>query len=821
MKIKYSGASNGKKPVKAAKYNDSDYSVEYELFTNGKSLDSTYTTEDEAYAAAYKYFDNGKVKSDIEIRKCFSNDTPTSNEFVDSEWYDTVSYTDYCKSNGINCARIKKSAKTNRKAVKAARKKYDTNKAINIFYESLENLNKFFKGTCIFRHTVGSVYMPDYAAYYEDDGYDFLKDLSELIKDNSSQAIMEWIEKYETNPLYLAVVNGTEDEYIQEHISGEDMNNIDPTVAEGFVDEWYNAFYNDCYKLGREVADSICSFLSYFSESVEEADGSYDYQNDFYEMQINYFGDKVVSSTNRKAVKASRRAIMAGPGAGYTIKWNLESIKSINSFNVTNVSEPDQYGLITAEADCDVDVTVEIVEAYSYYYGIDSPLNDVPAKMTKVKFEIDPEQWPEIGSLYDADVAFAEELLNNEIYDIVSNGEVMYGGGWTHSTWDGTLTDYDHDDLIEVKVTDEEIIQYVDDAVSGELDGAYEEVEESKRINSSCGRKAIKSSDGGWTTDELVDKMNNNYRKHKRNKQQKDAEKFKAFNKKYAKHGIEIKPTDDSNYGAYQVINKGTPMDRLDDFRDMERYADSLIETEEYVNSSRNRFNPSAKTPIKSSDFEFVYDEDDEDYDDGDLSGYYSYDDLTPEQQDYAVAHWSDFSKCANTIYDWFNDDAMDWYHEDIDRIAEEYSEKYGFTINTDKMYWQSGSQGPYPDHWRNSEVFDKMYLGTAGNLTDVDLSFEGGLTVEVYGDYYIGDQVAYGYSPSQLADNGANEQAVQIITNIAQGAQDFVDEAWKLIEDTCSSYPDEDYVRGIFEGNPNAFTFVVDENGDIEDIAK
>ena len=405
---------------------------------------------------------------------------------------------------------------------------------------------------------------------------------------------------------------------------------------------------------------------------------------------------------------------MAGPGAGYTIKWNLESIKSINSFNVINVSEPDQYGLITAEADCDVDVTVEIVEAYSYYCGIDTPLNDVPAKMTKVKFEIDPEQWPEIGSLYDADVAFAEELLNNEIYDVVNNGEVMYGGGWVHSTWDGTLTDYDHDDLIEVKVTDEEIIQYVDDAVSGELDGAFEEVEESKRINS------VKSS---------------------------------------------------------------------------------------------------ARTPIKSSDFEFVYDEDDEDYDNDDLSGYYSYDDLTPEQQDYAVAHWSDFSKCANTIYDWFNEDAMDWYHEDIDRIAEEYSEKYGFNINTDKMYWQSGSQGPYPDHWRNSEVFDKMYLGSAGNLTDVDLSFEGALTVEVYGDYYIGDQVAYGYSPSQLADNGANEQAVQIITNIAQGAQDFVDEAWKLIEDTCSSYPDDDYVRGIFEGNPTAFTFIIDENGDIEDI--
>lgn len=193
------------------------------------------------------------------------------------------------------------------------------------------------------------------------------------------------------------------------------------------------------------------------------------------------------SCSKRKSVRAA--AVMAGPGAGYTIKWNLESINNINSFNVTNVSEPDEYGLITVEADCDVDVTVEIVEAYSYYYGIDRPINDVAAKMTKVSFEIDPDQWPELGSFYDAGVDFAAEFLNNEIYDTISNGEVMYGGGWSHSTWDGTLTDYEHDGLIEIKVTDEETIEYVDDAVSGELEGAYDDVEESKRINATKSNK--------------------------------------------------------------------------------------------------------------------------------------------------------------------------------------------------------------------------------------------------------------------------------------------------------------------------------------------
>lgn len=194
---------------------------------------------------------------------------------------------------------------------------------------------------------------------------------------------------------------------------------------------------------------------------------------------INDYPDeyRAINSSVKASIKSSD-AIMAGPGAGYTIKWNLESINNINSFNVTNVSEPDEYGFITVEADCDVDVTVEIVEAYSYYYGIDRPINDVAAKMTKVSFEIDPDQWPELGSFYDAGVDFAAEFLNNEIYDIISNGEVMYGGGWSHSTWDGTLTDYDHDDLIEVKVTDEEVIQYVDDAVSGAFESDYDDTED-------------------------------------------------------------------------------------------------------------------------------------------------------------------------------------------------------------------------------------------------------------------------------------------------------------------------------------------------------
>ena len=327
MKIKYSGASNGKKPVKAAKYNDSDYSVEYELFTNGKSLDSTYTTEDEAYAAAYKYFDNGKVKSDIEIRKCFSNDTPTSNEFVDSEWYDTVSYTDYCKSNGINCARIKKSVKASMDSdLRNAGLKYNEDFSEGPYAAFAENAMS--KGYVVHKFENGGVY-PDGA-------------------ETDFRTAMKLAKKY--NIQYEYEYNQEEDMYslpqIKTHIKQDGE-----FYAVGDNGKKYKASYDSRRKVMYFAIPSDVEIIGYIPI------------------------DNIDSACSKKSVNSSRRAVMAGPGAGYTIKWNLESIKSINSFNVTNVSEPDQYGLITAEADCDVDITVEIVEAYSYYYGIDSPLS--------------------------------------------------------------------------------------------------------------------------------------------------------------------------------------------------------------------------------------------------------------------------------------------------------------------------------------------------------------------------------------------------------------------------------------------------------------
>jgi len=228
-----------------------------------------------------------------------------------------------------------------KKSVKAS---YDPDTAVGIFYESLDILNRFFKGTCVFKATVGSYNMPKCTSYYENDGVDFLRDLSSLIKDNSSQAIMEWIEQYESNPLYLAVINGTEDEYIQEHISGEDMNNIDPTVDLGFVDEWYDMFDHDCYLLGVEIADQICGYLSYFSDIVADADGSYDYEDDFYEVRLNYYGDNVTSSTKPKS---SRRGVNASTKRSRSAKAVKAS--TYNSIELTFISPNLETGRLVVD----------------------------------------------------------------------------------------------------------------------------------------------------------------------------------------------------------------------------------------------------------------------------------------------------------------------------------------------------------------------------------------------------------------------------------------------------------------------------------------
>ena len=172
----------------------------------------------------------------------------------------------------------------------------------------------------------------------------------------------------------------------------------------------------------------------------------------------------------------------------------------------------------------------------------------------------------------------------------------------------------------------------------------------------------------------------------------------------------------------------------------------------------------------------------------------FTFDELTPEQQDYVLQNWSDMRKLAEVIYDWYNDDIMFAYQDEKQYIADKYANQYGLSINPDKLYWQSNSQGPYPE-WDLSQVFDEYQLNDG-----TEIYFYGrGLDVEAETDSW-GEEVE---SPE--------------IDEVVGHAQEYIDEMWKYINDVCQAYPDDEWVEGTFESNPDAFEFIITDSGEVK----
>jgi hypothetical protein len=218
-------------------------------------------------------------------------------------------------------------------------------------------------------------------------------------------------------------------------------------------------------------------------------------------IRANKYKKAVKASSKRRNIKASanrrRRPIMAGAGAGYNIEWSLDRIGAVNSFDVTDVSKVDKYGNVTIKAECDVDLLVTIKGAHSYMYGFTEDIENVPAKMYRVELDL---------NIYDdytiVDNAGNEKLLlnpddyengvedtefiaevDNALYQInemtagalleedaswLDGGDYSFGGGYSHSTWDGTILSDDEYHYAFIQVTDPSVIDYVDKAVQGE-----------------------------------------------------------------------------------------------------------------------------------------------------------------------------------------------------------------------------------------------------------------------------------------------------------------------------------------------------------------
>lgn len=269
----------------------------------------------------------------------------------------------------------------------------------------------------------------------------------------------------------------------------DSLYNAGITVAE--MSPEYQAVYN---KYGKDFFDLVLDDVAALDTQIT-ANNVNDLIEDYNDREASYTG--VNASTKRRrntmSIKASRnrkrKPIMAGAGAGYTIEWELDTIRKINSFDVTDVSKPDKYGTVTVTADCDVDIDVTIKSAWSYMYGFSHPIEGVSAKIYRIIFDYNiPDNYDEILNPDDYedgvdDPAFIDEVMNamyqlnemeamnileNDAWETIKGDNFSYGGGWIHSKWDGTLLDIDEYNYALIQVTNSIVIDYVDAAVINE-----------------------------------------------------------------------------------------------------------------------------------------------------------------------------------------------------------------------------------------------------------------------------------------------------------------------------------------------------------------
>ena len=119
---------------------------------------------------------------------------------------------------------------------------------------------------------------------------------------------------------------------------------------------------------------------------------------------------------------------------------------------------------------------------------------------------------------------------------------------------------------------------------------------------------------------------------------------------------------------------------------------------------------------------------------------------LNEAQQNYVVQNWYKWRE-LDWIREFFDENIMETYHYDVEQLAKECTEKlfndFGvqLDINTDKIYWQSNSQGPYPE-WKLSEIFDDCTVAVMGGVGDesefVDITFANNSSYDVDKSVYF-----------------------------------------------------------------------------------
>lgn len=166
---------------------------------------------------------------------------------------------------------------------------------------------------------------------------------------------------------------------------------------------------------------------------------------------------------------AKERPLNEGPGAGYKIECKGYRVGNADK-GAVKVSDFGENAK-KLEFDCRVVGTVDSIHASSYYYGADIEDSDSPELRS---FEIDA-----IMTIVPNDIYENEDEAFQAALDELGDSEIVYGGGWSHSTYDGTILEYEdlsrfYDPenfgatMFSGHLTNQETIDFIDKAVQGE-----------------------------------------------------------------------------------------------------------------------------------------------------------------------------------------------------------------------------------------------------------------------------------------------------------------------------------------------------------------
>ena len=244
-----------------------------------------------------------------------------------------------------------------------------------------------------------------------------------------------------------------------------DPNTYDEEIGDFLDYEWQEEHRVDSFEDDNFCIDVLKQALK--ADPYNDRDFEYLLKYDF---NVNESVSKNITSKRGKSgmkLKIVERQLNEGPGAGYTVKtFGINNVK-INSIKYVRDFENGSIYSIEGTA------TIDGIQADSYYYGTGLIDIEIPVYLSYV--------WIsnyDLNSIDALDDDALIELATDCIYEDADT-EFVYGGGYTHSKYDGQVGEVDraNSSYWQGYIDKDDVIHYIDEAVRGDNTFVYYIVE--------------------------------------------------------------------------------------------------------------------------------------------------------------------------------------------------------------------------------------------------------------------------------------------------------------------------------------------------------